>query len=278
MVSLSNRLERKVEESRGNVQSSAREDIDKAIELTVERTAHDEREADILKSIINFSNVTVKQIMKSRVDVITLPFNSNYKEVLKVIKDCGYSRIPVHREDFDDIAGILYVKDLLNHLEEDDDFEWQTLIRSEVLYVPESKKINELLKEFQQKHLHMGIVVDEYGGSSGIVTLEDVMEEVVGEIKDEFDVEEEFEYVQLDEYNYIFDGKTMLNDVSRIINEDPTIFEDYRGEADSLAGLILEHLGRIPPVNKEISVGPFKLKVLSVSRRRIEKIQLIKTP
>jgi len=170
----------------------------------------------------------------------------------------------------------LYVKDLLGHTQEENDFKWQELIRDQVLYVPESKKIDELLKEFQSKRMHIAIIVDEYGGSAGIVTLEDIMEEVVGDIRDEFDEDQEVDYIQIGKDNYIFEGKTLLNDVCRIIGEDTSIFDEEKGEADSLAGLILEITGVIPKQEKEITVGKTLLKVISVNKRRIEKINVRK--
>ncbi|NNE30580.1 MAG: CBS domain-containing protein, partial [Saprospiraceae bacterium] len=166
------------------------------------------------------------------------------------------------------------VKDLIKHLEEGKDFEWQKLIRTDLLYTPESKKINELLKEFQQKRLHMAIVVDEYGGSSGIVTLEDIMEEVIGEIRDETDTDNEVEFEKIDDFNYVFEGKTLINDVCKIINVDTDTFDGVRGDADTIAGMILELTGEFPKMNSEISIGSYKLKNLAVNKRRIQKIKL----
>jgi CBS domain containing-hemolysin-like protein len=193
---------------------------------------------------------------------------------MDVIKETGYSRIPVFNEDFDSIEGVLYVKDLIGSYGEGKDFKWVDLIRHSVLYVPESKKIDELLKEFQTKRTHIAIVVDEYGGSAGIVTLEDVMEEVIGDIKDEFDEQEEIEYVKLSEGNYIFEGKSLLNDVCRIIGVDSYYFDDEKGESDSLAGLIIEMTGSIPKIETEIEYRDILFKIVSVSKRRIEKINL----
>lgn len=251
---------------------ASREEIDKAIELTVSREQGAEQEIDILKSIIKFGDVSVKQIMTSRVDVVAVDFRINYAELLKVVKDSGYSRIPVYENDFDNVTGILYVKDLLGHLNEDHEFEWQQLIRTTVLYVPEAKKIDDLLREFQRKHLHLAIVVDEYGGSSGIVTLEDILEEIIGEIKDEFDDEYELDYQQLDDYNFLFEGKTLLNDVCRIVGIDTNTFDEVKGESDSLAGLILELCGQMPKKDREVLYSPYKFKIVSVTPRRIEKI------
>jgi len=235
-----------------------------------------EEEADILKGIVKFGDVSTKQIMKTRVDVVAIDISTSFEEVMTVIKESGFSRIPVFDEDFDSIVGVLYVKDLIGVYGEKKDFDWSSKIRTSVLYVPESKKIDDLLKEFQVKRTHIAIVVDEYGGSAGIVTLEDVMEEVIGDIKDEFDEEEDVEYVKLTEGNYIFEGKSLLNDVCRVIGEDTDYFDKMKGESDSLAGLVIEMVGAIPKVETEIEYDDVVLKIISVSSRRIEKIHLSK--
>lgn len=274
LVSWSSRLEKSVDRSKRTSKISLKEDIDKAIELTVSREEDSGAEADILKGIINFGDIAAKQIMTSRVDVQAIEQESSYKELLGLIRESGFSRIPVYNEDFDNIVGIIYGKDLVGLTNESDDFNWQELIRTNLLYVPESKKINDLLKEFQQKRMHMAIVVDEYGGSSGIITLEDIMEEIVGEIKDEFDDDEEEEYVKIDDNMYIFEGKILINDVCRIIGVDQTTFNDIREEADTLGGIFIERLGRIPKIDKEIIFDRYSLKVVSVSKRRVEKVGL----
>ena len=252
--------------------NTSREEIDEAIELTVRQEQGARRDIDILKSIVKFGDVTVKQIMRSRVDVVAVDFRVGYHELLALVKESGYSRIPVYENDFDNVTGILYVKDLLGHLNEADDFEWQELIRTDVYYVPEAKKIHDLLKEFQQERLHLAIVVDEYGGSSGIVTLEDIMEEVIGEIKDEFDDEVEVVYRKIDDYNYLFEGKTLLNDACRIVGIDTNTFDEVKGEADSLAGLILEIQGLLPKADSTITYESYQFKIVSVNKRRIEQI------
>ena len=274
LVNWSNRMEERFNQSRLNQSATSKQDIDKAIELTVGESQYAGEEADILKSIVKFGDVSVKQIMRSRVDVVALEKVSTFAEVMAVAKESGYSRIPIFTEDFDSVDGILYVKDLLGHTDEDEGFNWQVLIRDNVLYVPESKKIDDLLREFQLKRTHIAVVVDEYGGSSGIVTLEDIMEEVIGDIKDEFDEDEEVDFIKLSEGNYIFEGKTLLVDVCRIVGESTDFFDQVKGDADSLAGLIIEILGRIPKPEKEISVGHIALKVVAVSKRRIEKVNV----
>lgn len=273
LVSWSSRFESKL------VQDTARnknlkDDLDKAIELTVSHELNSEKEIDILKSIVKFGDVNVKQIMRSRVDVVALDISSTFDEVMKIVKSSGYSRLPVYEEDFDNIRGILYVKDLLLHLNENSTFDWTSLIRMEIKFVPEAKKINELLTEFQQERTHMAIVVDEFGGSGGVVTLEDVMEEVIGDIRDEFDEEIEVEFEKLDDYNYVFEGKTLLNDMCRVVGISTDTFEEVKGGSDSLAGLLLELLGRIPRKNIEIRFNDYRFKILAVSTKRIEKIQI----
>ena len=267
-------VESRIYERRLNISAKPtdKKEIDAAIELAV--TDDENGEIDILKGIINFGDVSAKQIMKSRVDVVAIDISSDFNQVLKVVRESGFSRIPVFDEDFDTIKGLLYVKDLLGYTNEKEDFKWTTLIRNNVLYVPESKKIYDLLREFQAKRTHIGIVVDEYGGSAGLVTLEDIMEEVIGDIKDEFDQEEEVIYTKIDDHNYIFEGKTLLNDVVRILDLENDIFDDVKGSADSLAGLILELTGTMPARDKQVKYKDLHFKIVSVSKRRIEKINI----
>ena len=255
-----------------NITSDHKDEIEEAIKLTISGATHAKRDINMLKSIINLDEQSVKQIMTSRLDVVALDIESNKKEIREVISASGFSRIPVYEEDFDHIVGILYVKDLIGRLDEENT-EWQSLIRRDVLYVPETRRINELLKEFQQKRLHIAIVVDEYGGSSGLVTLENIMEEVIGEIKDEFD-ETELDYEKIDDFTFLFEGKMLLNDVCRVIDRDIDTFDKYKGEADSIAGLMLEVFGQIPKKKDEIMIGKYRLTVENVNERRIEKVKL----
>jgi CBS domain containing-hemolysin-like protein len=198
--------------------------------------------------------------------------STSYHPLLKIILENGYSRIPAYQDGFDKIAGVLYVKDLLPHLDKPDDFDWQSLLRP-AFFVPENKKINDLLVEFQKLKIHLAIVVDEYGGTSGIVTLEDIIEEIVGEISDEFDTEEdEINFTKIDDNNYIFEGKTLLNDFCRIIEIDDTIFDDVKGDSETLAGVILELEGKIPKINERTKFQNFEFKIKKVSNRRIEQI------
>jgi gliding motility-associated protein GldE len=274
LVIWSSRIESNIYEKRltATAKYTDKKELDAAIELAV--SSDQNGEIDILKGIINFGDVTAKQIMKSRVDVISIDESNDFHQVMQIVRDSGFSRIPVYSEDFDNIKGILYVKDLLGYTEEKATFKWAKLIRNTVLYVPESKKIYDLLREFQAKRTHMGIVVDEYGGSAGVITLEDIMEEVIGDIKDEFDQEEEPFYTKIDDHNYIFEGKTLINDVIRILELDKDIFDQVRGTADSIAGLIIELTGSIPHVDKEIKFKHLRFKIVSVSKRRIEKVNI----
>lgn len=231
-------------------------------------------EMEMLKSIVKFSDVTVKQVMQPRARVTAVDFRSTFAEVLETVRASGFSRMPVYDEDFDNVIGILYVKDLLPHFDKTEGFEWQSLIRTNVLVAPESKRASELLQEFKQRKRHMAIVVDEYGGSAGIVTMEDILEEVTGEIRDEFDEENEFRFRKIDECNYLFEGQTLLNDVCRIAGLDPDTFDEVRGNADTLAGLALEINGDIPGAGAEIFWNGYQLTVTAAGRRRIEQLKL----
>ena len=243
------------------------------MEITLDK---DEQELDILKSILNFNDVSVKQIMKPRTDVIALDSSSGFSNVLQTLKESGYSRIPVYSDDFDSIKGILFAKDLIPYLTESNEFDWLKLVRKHIYYVPESKKINEILKEFQKQKIHIAIVVDEYGGSSGLVTMEDIMEEILGDILDEFDEEtEELDYIKLDDNTYIFNGKTSLLDFIKIFDETTSLFDGFKGESDSLAGTLLEVAGEIPGEGSEFRINKYTFVVDKTSERRIEQIKVI---
>lgn len=246
------------------------EEISQALKLTSEQELSEEK--DILEGIVKFGNKNVAEIMKPRVDVMALEIKSGFKKVLEVINKSGFSRIPVFIDSFDNISGILYIKDILPHSHKGDAFKWQTLVRPP-FYVPETKKINSLLEEFQKTKVHLAVVVDEYGGSSGIVTLEDVLEEIVGDIVDEFDDEEDF-FSKIAEDVFMFDGKIMLVDFYKIMEIDDTIFDDVKGDADTLAGLILELKGKIPAVNDTLNCKQFKFTIEAVDDRRIKKIKV----
>jgi putative hemolysin len=226
----------------------------------------------ILKGIVDFGNTAVTDIMKPRMDVVAVNIKTGLNKLISIIIESGYSRIPVYDETFDDVKGILYVKDLLPHHQKGDSFRWQTLIRPPY-FVPETKRINFLLKEFQTQKIHLAVVVDEYGGTTGIVTMEDILEEIVGEISDEFDLEELY-FSKLDDRNYIFEGKTPLNDFYKVFNLSQDVFDDIKGDADTLAGLILEYEGEIPEKNKKIFYKQFEFKIESADNRRIKQIRV----
>ncbi len=245
------------------------DDLSDALELTSDELNEDEK---ILKGIVNFGNTNVSAIMCPRIDVTTLDIKSGFRSIIPVIIDSGFSRIPVYSISFDKVKGVLYAKDVLPYINNPDSFKWQTLLR-QPYFVPETKKINDLLKEFQIKKIHMAIVIDEYGGTSGIVTLEDILEEIVGEITDESD-EDQILYRKLDDSSFIFEGKILLNDFYKIVGVDEEIFEQVRGESETLAGLILEMTGEIPEKNQIIRHENFKFRIESADRRRIKEIRV----
>ncbi len=236
---------------------------------------HEENEDEqmILKGIANFGNISVKQIMRSRMDVVAFDANLEYDVIYNKIKETRYSRIPVYEKNLDTIKGILYIKDILINRDRTD-FEWQSLIRP-AYFVPESKKIDDLLKEFKSTHTHIAIVVDEYGGTSGIVTLEDILEEIVGDISDEYDeADDELRYSKLDDYNYVFDGKTPLTDIYRLLDLDESTFEDIHGEADTIGGLVLAISGRFLYNKEKVQYENFIFTVESANRRRIKRVKM----
>ena len=266
-------LEERLRRAQGG-SAASREELDEAIELTVRDEKELAGERDILKRLVTFGDVTARQIMQARSDIVALPLAASFAEVLACVRESSYSRLPVYEEDLDQLTGILYAKDLIRHLAEGPDFAWQDLVRSGVLYTPESKRVHELLKEFQAERLHMAIVVDEFGGTSGLVTLEDILEEVIGDIKDEFDDDAEIEYEKLDDRNYRFEGKTQLTDALRIVGLPSGHLDEVRGEADTLAGVMLEQIGFLPRPKRIVFVGDLRLQAESVTRRRIERVRM----
>jgi putative hemolysin len=244
------------------------DELSQGFELTSQTELEEEQR--ILKGIVKFGNKSVGEIMRSRVDVVSAEIDFGFSKIMDLITESGFSRIPVYSGTFDNIKGILYIKDLLPHARKGTSFRWQSIIRPP-FYVPETKKIDDLLEDFQKNKVHMAIVVDEYGGTSGIVTLEDVLEEIVGEITDEFDEVENF-YTKINENKYLFDGKTMLNDFFIVTGLDETVFDDAKGEADTLAGLILELKGEIPAQNDTIYYENYVFTIESVDNRRIKQI------
>lgn len=227
----------------------------------------------MLEGIIRFGDETAKEIMTSRQDIVDLDIRSPFPEVLKCIVENNYSRIPVYQDTTDNIRGILYIKDLLPHLDKGATFRWQSLIRPPY-FVPETKKIDDLLREFQENKVHIAIVVDEFGGTSGIVTLEDILEEIVGEINDEFD-EEERTYTRINQNTYIFEGKTLLSDFCKILDIDDDEFSEVEGEADSLAGLLLELKGDFPEIHEKIDYHHYSFEILGIEERRISRVKVV---
>jgi gliding motility-associated protein GldE len=248
------------------------DELEQALALTKEDNSSEE-EHKILEGIVKFGNTEACQIMKPRMDVFSIDETLAFDQVLITILEAGYSRIPVYAESFDNIKGILYIKDLLPHINESADFKWYELLRKP-FFVPENKKIDDLLKEFQTMKMHMAIVVDEYGGSSGVVTLEDILEEIVGDITDEFD-DDEIVYTKIDNYTYLFEGKTTLVDFYKVIAIDGKEFELQKGDAETLGGFIIEKAGRILMNNEFITLENIKLIVESSDKRRIKMIKVI---
>jgi len=245
-------------------QNISMNDLSEALELAADDISE---EKNILESIVKFGNIDVSEIMTPRIDILAIDIQTKLQDLVPILIEYGYSRIPVYSENLDNIKGILYIKDLLPHFQKSDRFSWQTLIRPPY-YVPDNKKIDDLLREFQTKKIHMALVVDEYGGTSGIITLEDIIEEIVGEIVDESD-EDELIYQQLDDKNWLFDGKVLLNDFLKIINIQADIFDQIKGDADTLAGLILEQQGEMPSQGEKIIIKDILFSIESVDKRRI---------
>lgn len=268
LAKFGNFLDSKIERKRDVINL---DEIEKAIDLGVDDNTQ-ERDKSLLKGIVHFGNTTVKQIMKPRVDIFSISSEENFETVLELIKESGYSRIPVYEESIDNIIGVLYIKDLLEFLGKDKKFNWQKILR-EPSFTSESKKIDDLLREIQISKQHMYIVADEYGGTLGLLTLEDILEEVVGEINDEFD-EDEDDVRRNKDGSYLFDGKTSIMDVCKTIGVESSRFEEVKGGSDTLAGLILENLGSMPEENDTIFIDEFEFKVLEIEKNRIKKIYL----
>lgn len=246
------------------------DDLEQALELTDKNDIKDER--SMLKGIIRFGDETAKEVMTSRQDIVDLDIKCSYADVLKCIVENNYSRIPVYQENEDNIRGVLYIKDLLPHLSKPATFRWQSLIRPPY-FVPETKKIDDLMREFQENKVHIAIVVDEFGGTSGIVTLEDILEEIVGEINDEYD-EDTKSYSKLNYNTYLFEGKTLLSDFCKVLNVDDDEFVDVEGDADTLAGLLLEIKGDFPSMHEKIDYKNYTFEVMEIGQRRISKVKV----
>jgi putative hemolysin len=247
------------------------EKLDHEIDRSTDNEASEE-EKNILKGIVKFGSITVKQIMRTRLDVSGIEYEISFGELKRKVEELHYSRLPVYKKSLDELSGMVHTKDLIPYLNEPDNFDWRTLLRP-TYFVHEHKLIEDLLQEFQAKRIHFAIVVDEFGGTSGIVTLEDILEEIIGDIKDEFD-EEEAVNKQLDDGSYVFEGRTMINDVCKTMNLSVDTFDTVRGESDSLAGLILELSGEIPSVNDVIPCGDFEFTILDADSSRIKKVKV----
>jgi len=268
LINSTNIIDRKIEKKRESLKA---DELEHALNLTKD-SVDNEDEKKILEGIVKFGHTDVKQIMTPRTDVISFDVTTKYIDLMEELKDIKFSRIPVFEESFDKIKGILYAKDLLGKMDEKKNFNWISLLR-EPKFVPENKKLDDLLKEFQEEKTHIAIVVDEYGGSSGIVSLEDVLEEIVGDITDEFD-EEDINHKKIDDHNYIIDGKTSLIDVYKLLEIDGEIFENAKGESDTIAGFCIEQAGKILLKNEKINFDTYTITVEAADKRRIKKVKI----
>ena len=268
LINSTNIIDRKIEKKRESLKA---DELEHALNLTKD-SVDNEDEKKILEGIVKFGHTDVKQIMTPRTDVISFDVTTKYIDLMEELKDIKFSRIPVFEESFDKIKGILYAKDLLGKMDEKKNFNWTSLLR-EPKFVPENKKLDDLLKEFQEEKTHIAIVVDEYGGSSGIVSLEDVLEEIVGDITDEFD-EEDINHKKIDDRNYIIDGKTSLIDVYKLLEIDGEIFENAKGESDTIAGFCIEQAGKILLKNEKINFDTYTITVEAADKRRIKKVKI----
>ncbi len=246
------------------------DEISKALKLSNHEDLSDDKE--ILEGIVKFGSKSVSEIMHSRMDMVVIDFKFNFNEVLDTVRKAGYSRIPVCSGTLDQIRGVLYLKDLLPHITKGVSFKWQQLIRPP-FFIPATKKIDDLLEEFQKSKVHLAVVVDEFGGTSGLVTLEDILEEIVGDIADEFDIEEKF-FTRLGPNEYLFDAKTLLNDFYKVVECEEDVFEEFKGDADTLAGLILELTGEFPELHEKVACKYFTFIVEAVDMRRIKEVRV----
>jgi putative hemolysin len=234
-------------------------------------------EKGILKGIVNFGTISVKQVMRQRLDITAIDMELDFHQLMDQINKTGYSRLPVYAETLDNIEGVLYIKDLLPHIDKEEDFDWRTLIRPPY-FVPETKKIDDLLRDFQARRVHMALVVDEYGGTEGLITLEDVMEEIVGEINDEFDEAADVPYTKIDSNTFVFEGKTSLTDFCKVLQVDTSRFDEVKGESESLGGLLLELNTKLPKSGEKIAYSNFLFTVIAVDQRRIKRVRVYISP
>ena len=268
LLGISGLIEKRVKKKSYTLTS---QELNQALEITTDENTSD-REKDILRGILNFGDISVKSVMQARRDIVAFDTSMNFHELMDLINKNGYSRVPVYNETIDKIEGILYIKDLLKHIDQDEKFDWLPLLHTP-FFVPENKKIDDLLYDFQEKRVHMAIIVNEYGETEGLVTMEDIIEEIVGEINDEFD-EVEADYKKIGDNIYVFEAKTSLNDFCRVFEIEAAYFEKAKGESETLAGLIIELFGRIPSAGEEIEFEDFTFKVQSVDTRRIKKVRV----
>ena len=272
LVNLSDKIENSFQSGSSSMDDTQ---LDYAIDLLPEHEATNE-EKQILKGIRKFGNTTVKQTMHTRLDVSGIEMNTSFKDIINKVREMSYSRLPVYKSNLDEIVGMLHTKDLLPHLNQEENFDWHPLMRP-VFYVHEQKLIEDLLQDFRNKRIHIAVVVDEFGGTSGIITLEDIMEEIIGDIQDEFDDEQSVNK-KLDDYNYIFEGKTMIQDVCKALKIPTHTFDLLRGESDSLGGLVLEIAGEFPKVNEEFITNNYIFTPLEINKNRIEKVKITIKP
>jgi len=269
LLKMSNVIERRIEKKGYQVTV---EELNQALDLTTENGETSEDEKGILKGIVNFGTLTVRQVMKSRMDISAVDISRNFTELLEFIKNSGFSRVPVYRDSIDKVEGVLYIKDILPFMDYDKDYEWQNLLRPG-FFVPETKKIDSLLKDFQEKRVHMAIVVDEYGGTSGLITMEDIIEEIIGDINDEFD-EVRSHYQKIDDTTFVFEGKVSLHEFCKVLDLEPNTFDAVRGESESLGGLILEINSQLPDAGDQISYEQFLFTIEAVDQKSIKRIKV----
>ncbi|MBX2843502.1 MAG: gliding motility-associated protein GldE [Flammeovirgaceae bacterium] len=267
LMSLSSLLEKRLERKGYEVSMT---ELNEAVEMTT--TVNKDKE--ILKGIVSFSSKTVKQVMQSRIDITAFEIEDNFHELLNEVNKTSYSRIPIYSDTIDKIEGILYVKELLPFVDQDENFNWQNLIKRDTFFVPESKKIDELLKDFQKMRVHMAVIVDEYGGTSGLITMEDIIEEIVGEINDEFDDEEDLGYKKIDNRTYTFEGKMSLNDFYKVLNIDASEFSEAKGESESVGGLLLELFNKLPITGEKIEFKNYVFSAIAVDKKRIKRVRV----
>ncbi len=267
LLGISNLIEKRIEAKGYDVSV---DDLNEALEMTTEESTEEEK--DILKGVVKFGTINVKQIMRSRLDITAVDVSIDFHQLMDKINKCGFSRIPVYKESIDHIVGVLYIKDILPYIDRLETYPWQKLVR-EPYFIPENKKIDDLLRRFQSMRVHMAIVVDEYAGTAGLITLEDVIEEIVGDIHDEFD-QTDVEFKKINDTTYIFEGKTSLNDLTKIIDVDINTFDEIKGESESLAGLLLEINSEMPNAGDQIAFENFSFVVESASNKRIKRVKI----